>query len=1492
MAAPPAGFDDTLIADVSAPMDVAWTPDGRMLIPSKHGQLRVYQDGALLPTPALDLSSVVCTNGERGLVGIDVHPNFAANHFVYLYYTYNRGTTLCTEGDADPSNAPVNRLSRFVLSDVNVIDPASEVVLFQTVPMHKDHHTGGDVKFGKDGLLYVTVGDSGAQSLGWPQNLGILAGKLVRIADDGSIPAGNPYTGAGTARCNLTGMPPAGSAPGTVCQEIYSYGFRNPFRMAMDPNAAGVRFYINDVGQHTWEDISEGPVAGGNYGWQLREGPCAKDSDTDCGSVAGMVDPVHWYHHGPFGAAATAAVFVPNGTWPAEYDGKFLFADYVFGQIYRLDPTPAAPCLNCLPPTSGFDQVTFGDFLEVVSLRFGPDGSLYYATRNGSEIRRITYNPGVNRTPTAVIGANPTYGPLPLQVQFDGSASSDPDGDALTYSWDFESDGVEDSTQPAPTHTYAAAGSVQATLTVSDGNGGADSAVIDLHPGNEAPTPSIDSPLVGTEFAVGDQFTLVGSATDPEDGSLPDSSLSWEVLRHHALHTHPFLEPTIGNTIPLTYPDPEDVDAAQDSYLEVRLTVTDSAGISQTISRNLMPKKVDLTFHTDPTGLTLSVGGNAIVGTAVVTSWEGYQVPVNAPDQSNADGGWTFSSWSDGGAQAHVIGTPAVPTSYTATFTPAQGETTFVAVADTYVDESKPNHSYGSRVEFRTDGSPVLNSYLRFSVQGLSDFSAARLRLYMRSGASQGVQVHAVTDNTWDEGTMTWSNAPGIDPAEIASDPAPSGTWLEIDVSSLVTDNGLVSFAITNANSTAVAIRARESQQAPELIVGSPQPPPPNQDPVATFTYSCTDLDCSFDASGSSDPDGTIVSYAWNYGGDGTGSGVTAQHTFSAGGDYAVVLTVTDDAGATAQDAQTVSVSGPPPPPPPGTTFVVTRNGGTYEAASSTHTFTGTLKSVVESAVALLGSGGGTIHFTAGDFDFGTDHFEFDNIANITFEGEGMGQTTIRNSTNEAADTEPFDVVGGFNLTVRDLTVSAGGAPRSTSDGLDFDNSSYIVIERVEVIGSRAKGIIFDGKGAGWAAEHNTVRECVITGVPGKGIELLASSNNLIDGCTITDVGDHGIQVNKSSTSAAQPNKQSSDNTITGNTIIRAGENGIFVNSGDRNVITGNTILNSSQLVSSRDGIRIDSADSVSCNDNGVDGNLATDDQATKTQAWGLNIASPLCNRTVVGATNIFAGNLVGEINDQGTDTIFPPPPDDSEPPTQPTGLQATAVSGCRVALSWDASSDNIGVEGYGIYRDGTLIGTTNGVTTDFADTGVSPGGTYAYRVDAFDLAGNRSPLSSEATATTPGAACSVTYVASEDSYVEAADPGKNNGTKTQVRADGSPVVVSYLKFNLPVGGAVSSATLRIYVNSNHSVGFNVRGVADSSWSETTITYANAPALGGVTGSSGPFAGGTWVEVDVTSIIGGGGDLSLALTTTSSTAMSLASRETGVNAPQLVIEAQ
>jgi glucose/arabinose dehydrogenase/PKD repeat protein len=660
----PAGFDDTQVATVPQPTALAFTPDGRLLVTSKPGRLRVVRNGTLLATPAIDLSARVCAQSERGLLGVAADPDFQVNRHVYLYYTFNKYDTCAL---AAPPNGPVNRVSRFTLRDDNTIDPASELVLIDGIPSPGGNHNGGHLVFGKDNHLYVTVGDGGCDyannsGCGIANNASrdrnVLVGKVLRITAAGGIPADNPFRGANSARCNETGRTGAGS----ICQETYAWGLRNPFRLGFDENAAGARFFINDVGQNAWEEIDEGK-AGADYGWNVREGHCAANSTTNCGAPpAGMTNPLFDYGRGAGCTAITGGAFVPNGLWPSGYNGRYLFGDYSCGRIQSLRLT-----------VLGWAAADFGTNMgSVVDMVFGPWGSsraLYYVTFGG-QLRRTAYTG--NRSPVAVAKATPTSGGTPLGVFFDGSESSDPDGGALTYSWDF-GDGSAPVTVAEPGYVYQQTGTYQATLRVTDATGATDTDTVRIDVGNTAPQPAIESPDPDLRFAVGDRIALVGSATDPEDGALTPFSMEWTVLLHHNAHTHPFLGPQSGNNIAFDAPAPEDLTAAGSSYLEVRLTAIDSKGLRETISQDLRPNTVGLFFDTDPDGLPLTVDGIEVTDPAAFVSWEGYRFTVQAPSIAGLDGkAWTFGSWSDGGAARHTITTPAATTTYTAAFNEAQ----------------------------------------------------------------------------------------------------------------------------------------------------------------------------------------------------------------------------------------------------------------------------------------------------------------------------------------------------------------------------------------------------------------------------------------------------------------------------------------------------------------------------------------------------------------------------------------------------------------------------------------------------------------------------------------------------------------------------------------------------------------------------------------------------------------------------------------------------
>jgi glucose/arabinose dehydrogenase len=684
-AAVPAGFTDTLFVSVPAPTDVAFAPDGRMLVASQSGTLRVYDaSGGLLGSQTFP-SSQICTNSERGLLGVAVDPNHALNRYVYLFYTRRKPGGDCgTSVPITPLTA-VNRVSRFHLPATNVLDLASEVVLIDEMPSPAGNHNAGDLAFGRDGYLYASIGDGGCDYAGGgcagandaARDENVLTGKILRVAvnADGttSIPPGNPFQGPESERCALTGRTVTGGK--TRCQETFAWGLRNPFRFAMDPNASGTRFFVNDVGQGAREEIDLGQ-AGADYGWNCKEGTLVTGA---CASVPpGVVDPIFEYGRGVIpGTTAsgcssiTGGAFVPNGIWPAAYDGTYLFADYVCGWIFRLSAAG--------PPHAAADFATSLGGSSATSLEFGPFGTtraLYYTTyAGGGQVRRIAYAVAGNSPPVAVASGSPLTGPVPLTVTFSAAGSSDPDpSDTLTYFWTFGDGGPEQSTTSLTIqHTYTAAGSYTATLRVRDDKLAFSApATLLVQPGNTPPVATIVSPAPGATFAVGQAITLTGSATDAQDGALPASRLSWTVILHHDVHTHPFLGPVEGNGIVFAGPAPEDLVAATNSYLEVRLTATDFSGATHTVTRDLLPRKVDVTFATAPPGLSLSVNGFPLVGPQTVTSWEGWVLQAVAPSwQTIGSDGYAFSAWSTGAGNPLLVATPASPTTFTAAFQPS-----------------------------------------------------------------------------------------------------------------------------------------------------------------------------------------------------------------------------------------------------------------------------------------------------------------------------------------------------------------------------------------------------------------------------------------------------------------------------------------------------------------------------------------------------------------------------------------------------------------------------------------------------------------------------------------------------------------------------------------------------------------------------------------------------------------------------------------------------
>ena len=381
----PFAFSDIAVASVSAPVAVRALPDGTVAALGKAGTLHIIRGGSLVSPPALTLAGV-CAQSERGLLGIAPDANFTTNGFVYLYYTH-------VEPDLPGDCA--NRVSRFTL-DGDTTDPASEVVLVDKISSVAGNHNGGDLEIGKDGYLYISVGDAGSNPRGGggtaAQDLSLLNGKILRVdpATGGPAP-GNPYSGFGTDSCRVRGNTP--ETPLTTCQEIFAYGLRNPWRFAFDPNAAGVRFFINDVGQGTREEVDEG-IAGANYGWNTREGVCPTGQNPPCAAPPpGMTDPLTDYPR-TVGRYITGGAFVPNGHWPAQFDGAYIFGDGGTGNFWVRGADGVVDYANIFHTAAGMSDMDF--VVESGGL------ALYYVVSSSStnSVRKITFPTQAVPTPS------------------------------------------------------------------------------------------------------------------------------------------------------------------------------------------------------------------------------------------------------------------------------------------------------------------------------------------------------------------------------------------------------------------------------------------------------------------------------------------------------------------------------------------------------------------------------------------------------------------------------------------------------------------------------------------------------------------------------------------------------------------------------------------------------------------------------------------------------------------------------------------------------------------------------------------------------------------------------------------------------------------------------------------------------------------------------------------------------------------------------------
>ncbi len=624
------------------------------------------------------------------------------------------------------------RLSRLT-ADASGNTMVSEQVLINDWCQQFPSHSVGTLAFGPDGALYVSGGEGASfNNVDYgqygntysPDQLnpcgdppaGVGGVQSPPSAEGGALrsqsvrrPAGEPVVlGGAILRVDpstgnaLSTNPLAGNSNANA-RRIIAYGMRNPFRFTFRPGTSEI--WIGDVGWATWEEINRipNPTASPviNFGWPCYEGNnngsaiqsqyqganlslCASLYNT-AGSVTA---PYYAFQHSvqvvsgescpaaDGSSAITGLAFYNGGSYPTAYNGALFFADHSRNCIWVMSAGS-----NGLP-----DKTRVANFVtsaaNPVALEIGPGGDLFYVDMEGNAIRRIQYIGSGNQPPVSVIAATPTSGSAPLTVSFSGTGSSDPDaGDGITaYSWDLNGDGTfGDSTAATLSYTYNTPGSYTASLRVTDKHNTSSTSSVTISVNNTPPTAFIDTPTACPStspcWAVGDTINFSGHATDPQQGTLPASALTWTTIIHHCysandchIHTIQTFNGVASGSI--TAPDHD-----YPAYLEIQMTARDSGGLTNTASVLLYPRSVNFTLQSQPPGLRLNINGvsgtTPFVHAVIVNS----NNSVSAPTPQTLNGvQYVFQNWSDGGAQTHNIRATTSNATFTANYAPMSAD--------------------------------------------------------------------------------------------------------------------------------------------------------------------------------------------------------------------------------------------------------------------------------------------------------------------------------------------------------------------------------------------------------------------------------------------------------------------------------------------------------------------------------------------------------------------------------------------------------------------------------------------------------------------------------------------------------------------------------------------------------------------------------------------------------------------------------------------------
>jgi glucose/arabinose dehydrogenase len=741
---PPPGFTDTpIFTNIDQPTSFRFGPEGRVFVAEKTGDILVYESLAdPIPEVFDDLQIPVYDTGDRGLLAIELDPEFPVKPYVYALYTYNhvlyepsRPTPAWVNEDLEPTGDPCpkpadtpgvdacpvsGRLVRIEAEEEGgELHAGEEKVLLEGWCQQDSSHSIGDLGFGPEGALFVTGGDGASFSnldygqYGWPHlnQCGDPPGTASQVENNTTFELTPPTAEGGALRAQdvrtLTdpvglngallridpetgeGWPtnPMHESSDPNLRRIIGYGFRNPFRFAVDAHNGDV--FVDHVGWETYEEIDKVPIESAklyNSGWPCYEGnrPQPSYAAAELGLCENLYkepgsteEPFYFYDHlGPVtpgdecsikeGSAISGVLPYEGEDLPPEYQHALFFADSVRGCIYVMradedgepDISQAEPFLTEGGPYPGID------------IQEGPEGAIYYSSLESPEdglggIHRVVFDTKSPQAKLRTEEGTPPYGPSPLEVFFNAGEStpseeSGPEGE-LEYDWDLDGNGTFE-THGGAVHAATFTGSVNKTVSVKVtdvGTGESSIATINVFPNDEPPEVFIGQPNEEESWGVGQEFHFAGWAYEftghEEVGYL---NLSWKTRILHCpfgegCHKHPLqVFPSTGEG-DLIAPEHD-----YPSYIEFALTATDNRGLANTETIKLKARPVTVTLATDPAnaGAEIVAGGHDQVAPYSFEAIEDSTLLLSAPKSVTVGGNtYPFKEWSDGGGRVHSV---------------------------------------------------------------------------------------------------------------------------------------------------------------------------------------------------------------------------------------------------------------------------------------------------------------------------------------------------------------------------------------------------------------------------------------------------------------------------------------------------------------------------------------------------------------------------------------------------------------------------------------------------------------------------------------------------------------------------------------------------------------------------------------------------------------------------------------------------------------------